>query len=237
MVKNVLLDCGGVMCRPKTGIWLYPRNFHALMGAYLTGITPEEHRRARNAAEQKLNAKHHLYTEDVMYQQFREYYADCYCGELGLKIPDTVLDQLAAAETFDDERFLFYDDCIPALKALQEKYHIGMVSDTHPDLRRALRNYGMLPYFEALSFSCENGVFKPDPLMYTRALEMMQADPAETVFVDDLEKNLHGAERCGIRGIKMIREKYTDEPILIEGDWKGLVVHSLLELTTVLEEL
>ena len=65
MIKNVLLDCGGVMCCPMTGIWLYPRNFHTLMDTYLIDISPERHRMARIAAEQKLNAKHHLFTEDV----------------------------------------------------------------------------------------------------------------------------------------------------------------------------
>lgn len=237
MVKTILLDCGGVMCRPKTGIWLFPLNFHTLMDGYLTSVTPLAHRNARAKAAQLMDADHHLYTEEIECQQLFSFYRKCYCEELDLPVPEATLWDLAISETYDDSRFLFYDDVLPMLTKWSTAYRLGMVSDTHPSLRRIMRNNGTLRLLDAVSLSCENGVFKPDPRMYTCAMEALQADPKTTIFVDDLEKNLYGAEALGIRGVKITRDQYTDEPIRIEDAWKGPHVCSLAQLDTILEEL
>jgi len=237
MVETILLDCGGVMVRPHTGIWLFPRNFHALMDGYLEGISAQTHRQARAKAADILHADHHLYTEEVEYEQMRKYFEDCYCGFLGLDIPAETLDALARAEVYDDGRFVFYDDVLPVLKKWQGKYKLGIVSDTHPGLRRVMRAHGSLPFFDIVSLSCDNGVLKPHPKMYEVALKGLEADPETTIFVDDLEKNLYGAQRVGIRGVKIMRDVYTSEPILAESSWQGPLVHSMTELDAILETL
>lgn len=237
MVETILLDCGGVLARPKTGIWLFPRNFHALMDGYLQGISAQEHRAAREKAAAILNADHHLFTEEIECTQLQKYYEDCYCRFLGLNVPRETICALAQAEVYDNGRFVFYDDVLPVLGKWQGKYRLGMVSDTHPSLRRIMRDHGSLQLFDMASLSCENGVLKPHPLMYQAALDALGADPATTIFVDDLEKNLRGAEKLGIRGVKIRREVYTDEPILLEDGWQGPFVRSLEELDAMLEAL
>lgn len=237
MVKTVLLDCGGVMAKPASGNWLFPRNFHALMDNYLSNVSDEQHTKARNTAVDLLNADHHLYTEDVEAEQMLAYFRNCYCRFLGLPIPERTLEALALAEVYDDERFAFYDDVLPVLRSWQGKYRLGLVSDTHPGLRRAMRNHGSLQLFDAASLSCENGVFKPHPMMYEKAMQALGAEPATTIFVDDLDKNLRGAEELGIRAVKMVRNEYTDDPISSENHWKGTSVRSLAELDAILENL
>lgn len=237
MVETILLDCGGVMARPVTGIWLYPRNFHALMDGYLTGVAPQEHRVARAKASEILHADHHLYTEDVEYEQLLCYFRNCYCRFLALKVPEKTLRALAQAQVYDNERFAFYDDVLPMLHKWKGHYKLGMVSDTHPSLRRIMRAHGSLQPFDAVSLSCENGVLKPDARIYEAAMNALEADPATTIFVDDLDKNLLGAQRLGIRGVKIARDVYTDVPILYEDNWKGAFVRSLEELDVMLETL
>lgn len=237
MIKTILLDCGGVMARPVTGTWLFPRNFHALMDGYLGGISEQEHRQARAKAADILHADHLLFTEDVEYEQMRTYFYNCYCRFLGLNVPEETLSALALAQVYDDARFAFYDDVLPVLRKWQGKYQLGMVSDTHPSLRRIMRNHGSLQPFDIASLSCENGVLKPDPRMYEVAMQALGADPETTIFVDDLEKNLLGAERLGIRGVKIVRDVYTNEPILAENSWKGALVRSLWELDGMLDTL
>ena len=237
MVETILLDCGGVMVRPYTGTWTVPRNFHALMDGYMQGVSAEEHRQARAKALDILHADHHLYTEEVEYEQLRKFFADCYCCFLGLNIPDETLDALARAQVYDDGRFVFYDDVLPVLKKWQGKYKLGIVSDTHPALRRIMRAHGSLQMFDIVSLSCDNGVLKPDAKMYEVALQGLNANPETTIFVDDLEKNLRGAEKLGIRGVKIARDIYTDAPILTESSWQGAFVRSLAELDEILETL
>jgi len=237
MVETILLDCGGVMARPATGTWLFPRNFHALMDGYLAGISEEVHRKARAEASEILHADHHLYTEDVECEQMLEYFRNCYCRFLGLNVPEETLQALARAEVYDDERFVFYDDVLPILGKWQGKYKLGMVSDTHPGLRRAMRAHGSLQMFGVTSLSCDNGVLKPDPLMYEKAMQALNAKPETTIFVDDLDKNLRGAEKLGIRGVKIAREVYTSAPIAAENEWKGAFVRSMEELDGLLDTL
>ncbi len=237
MVETILLDCGGVMCRPATGNWLVPRNFHALMDDFLVGISLEDLRAARKKANEIMDSSHHLYTEELEYEQRYAFFDNCYRRFLHLPVPHETLHKLAESMVYDDDRFVFYEDTLPVLEKWQRKYRLGMVSDTHPQLRRVMRNNGTLQTLDAVSLSCENGVFKPHPHMYEMALQALNAKPETTIFVDDLEKNLYGAEKLGVRGVKIIRDVYTDEPILHEGTWKGTVVRSLAELDAILEDL
>lgn len=234
MVKTILLDCGGVLARPVTGIWVFPRNFHALMDGYLAGVSDQAHKDARAKALDILHEDHHLYTEDVEYEQLHKYFRDCYCEFLGLNVPESTLHALAFAQVYDNDRFAFYDDVLPMLQKWRGQYKLGMVSDTHPTLRRIMRAHGSLQMFDAVSLSCDNGVLKPNAKMYEVALQALDADPATTIFVDDLDKNLHGAEKLGIKGVKIARDVYTDGSPTDRGGWTGAFVRSLTELDELL---
>lgn len=230
MIGTILLDCGGVLARPVTGCWLFPLNFHECMDGFLRGVSPEEHRAARGRAAAILNADHHLYTEEIECEQLLEYFRNCYVRDLGLPVPEETLARLAQAETYEDSRFAFYDDVMPMLSKWKDEFRLGMVSDTHPSLRRIMRNHGSLRFFEAISLSCEIGALKPDPRMYAYALETLRVKPETAVFVDDIDANLRGAEALGIRTVKMKRPVYTQDPIRPGDGWQGPTVSSLTEL-------
>jgi putative hydrolase of the HAD superfamily len=55
--------------------------------------------------------------------------------------------------------------------------------------------------FDAVVISSEVGMRKPDERIFRHALELLGTDPAECVFIDDIEHNIRAAERLGIRGI------------------------------------
>lgn len=52
--------------------------------------------------------------------------------------------------------------------------------------------------------SCVEGISKPDPLIYERALEMLGTKGEETVFLDDIGSNLKAAANLGITTIKVL---------------------------------
>lgn len=66
--------------------------------------------------------------------------------------------------------------------------------------------------FDATVISGEIGMRKPEPAIYRRAAELLEVDPAECVFVDDLGANVKGAVGVGMVGVKFVSaEQAIDE--------------------------
>lgn len=55
-------------------------------------------------------------------------------------------------------------------------------------------------HFERCFFSAEMGCIKPSREIFERVIGECGIDPCETLFVDDSEKNIKGAEAVGIHG-------------------------------------
>ena len=60
---------------------------------------------------------------------------------------------------------------------------------------------GLRAIFSAFFSSCYLGVRKPNPRIYEIALDVMRAEPAASLFVDDREENVAGARAVGLRAI------------------------------------
>ncbi len=237
MIETILLDAGGVLVYPLTGLWLRPRVFHEIMDKYLAGVGGEEHARARRAAALAMPESDHMYTEDLECEHMRELYSICYRRELGLPVTDADIAALAISHTYDSDRYALYGDVLPTLRRWAGRYRVALVSDTLPSLRRALSAHGVLPFLEVTSLSCDNGVLKPDPRMFEKALAELGV-PAETaVFADDMDRNLLGARRLGIKAVKMLRPFYMEDTAQVVGDWDGPVARSLEEMEALLPTL
>jgi len=63
----------------------------------------------------------------------------------------------------------------------------------------ALSRYDFLQWFEGIVVSGEEQTRKPFPEIYETLLRRYQVDPAQAVFIDDVLKNVQGAENVGIR--------------------------------------
>jgi putative hydrolase of the HAD superfamily len=55
--------------------------------------------------------------------------------------------------------------------------------------------------FDAVVISGRVGLRKPDPRIYAMAAQMIGLEPADCVFVDDLEQNADGARAAGMEAI------------------------------------
>ncbi len=94
----------------------------------------------------------------------------------------------------------------PALERLRAMgFRLGIVSNTlmpGDALRVNFANAGILECFEAVVFSAEAGVNKPDPRIFAIALEMMGARPDTTWFVGDKpQRDVLGAHRAGMTAV------------------------------------
>lgn len=78
-------------------------------------------------------------------------------------------------------------------------YRLFAISDNvHEIVAHLKESHDFWPLFEAAVISAELGVMKPDPRIFRHLLEEHRLDPAETVFFDDLEANVRGAEAVGM---------------------------------------
>jgi putative hydrolase of the HAD superfamily len=55
--------------------------------------------------------------------------------------------------------------------------------------------------FDQVVISGEVGLRKPDPAIFEHALDLIGLPPGECAFIDDIEHNVHAAERLGIVGV------------------------------------
>jgi putative hydrolase of the HAD superfamily len=63
--------------------------------------------------------------------------------------------------------------------------------------------------FDAILISGEVGMRKPDPEIFLEAAKLLDLEPTDCVFVDDLEQNAEGAEAVGMKGIVHRSARFT----------------------------
>jgi len=86
---------------------------------------------------------------------------------------------------------------VDELKA--RNYRIGLLSNTEAPSIRCLDS-GRYD-FDALVYSCVEGVSKPEPEIYLIALARLGTAPGEAVFVDDQKENIETSGNLGIHSI------------------------------------
>lgn len=65
-----------------------------------------------------------------------------------------------------------------------------------------LENFEWLNYFSCHVFSCDIKVIKPHPDIYRHCLECLGTPAGETLFVDDRQANVEGAQAVGIQAVR-----------------------------------
>lgn len=86
-------------------------------------------------------------------------------------------------------------------RAHQANYSLFALTDnTHEILAHLKERYDFWDLFEGIVSSAEVGHVKPEPEIYQHLLETYHLKPEETLFIDDLEKNITGAKQMGMDG-------------------------------------
>jgi putative hydrolase of the HAD superfamily len=88
--------------------------------------------------------------------------------------------------------------------ALQEAgFATAILSNMPFEIDRYMRQeFGWLAHFSHLTFSCELGIAKPDPAIYTFTCEQLHVRPEEALFLDDKQVNVEAAERVGLHAMQ-----------------------------------
>jgi putative hydrolase of the HAD superfamily len=127
-------------------------------------------------------------------------------GSLPADFTDRVLDGLR--DVFRNrEAWDVFDDVVPTLETLREAgARMGVVSNWDSRLPAVLERLGLAHFFDTVIVSGVEGVEKPDPRIFRRAVEALDADPKTTAHVGDLpEIDIDGARAAGLYGVLVDR--------------------------------
>jgi putative hydrolase of the HAD superfamily len=63
------------------------------------------------------------------------------------------------------------------------------------------QEFGWLTHFQHHTWSCELGIAKPDPAIYTHTCERLGVTPEHTLFLDDKPENIEAAASVGLQAV------------------------------------
>lgn len=96
----------------------------------------------------------------------------------------------------------FDESLLALIRSLHARYKTGLISNALPDARAMFASKLDGDLFDILVFSGEEGVKKPDPEIFRRALARLAVRPEESIFVDDMPENVAAAQALGMHGIR-----------------------------------
>ena len=112
------------------------------------------------------------------------------------------LNQLYLKHRFEDIEL--YDDVLPVLQKLREKYTLGLLSNGNSYPERC----GLEGIFEFVIFSQDYEVEKPDPYLFRVAVEKAGCLEEQMLHVgDSLQDDVIGANNSGVHSVWLNREK------------------------------
>lgn len=139
---------------------------------------------------------------------------------LGLSTPEEISafrQQYFSGDQIDQE-------LIELLRELRTRYKIGLLSNAPDTLGRWLEeNWQVKDVFDAIVYSADVRLVKPDPRIYGLILEQLHVQPSQALFVDDSPENVEAAAALGIMALR-----FTDTGTLTE-DLREYLVWGLEE--------
>ena len=122
-------------------------------------------------------------------------------------------DKLLFEAWSNPNNFALYDDVVKTLELLKESdIIIACVSNEDRLLNNFFIQFGIDKYFKLIVTSEEEGIEKPNPIIFERALKRLNLEAKTVVHVgDSLISDYHGAENAGLKAILIDRnDKFRD---------------------------
>lgn len=129
-----------------------------------------------------------------------------------------VAEDLAAIE--------LYGDSIPALIEARERgLSVALLSNLAAPYKQPVFELGLDKHFDALVFSCDVGVAKPDRKIYERLAGMLDVKPSQVLMIGDTRgDDVMGARKAGLQALHIDRSGRRGDL----RDLGGLFEHPLL---------
>jgi len=186
--EAILFDAGETLVRPEPS---FGGLLHAILGEL--GHARDADRVEARARPALLAALERSTTEKRPWSVTPEssiafwtgVYADMLAG-LGIDDPHGSVATAIYREFAQPHRYGLFPDALPALREMKVRgYRLGVVSNWEGWLASLFERLGVAHLFDAIVVSGAEGVEKPDPAIFTIALERMGVAPERSVYVGD----------------------------------------------------
>jgi len=123
-------------------------------------------------------------------------------------------------------------DVIPFFEKIKNKFRIGLVSNYHGNLISVLTELEILNYFEVIIDSSIVNIWKPDPKIFSYAINEMKVLPEETFVIgDSYERDIVPAKKIGCKTIWLKGRSWKEEPETSKADW---IISNLTDASKIL---
>jgi epoxide hydrolase-like predicted phosphatase len=113
--------------------------------------------------------------------------------------------ELAAVQKVFWKKDFVDKELVVTLRGLRKTHRTALLSNAFTDLRQVVtEREKFADAFDEMIISSEVHLMKPDPAIYELAAERLKVAPQQAVFVDDVSRNVVGAESVGMVGIQYI---------------------------------
>lgn len=87
--------------------------------------------------------------------------------------------------------------------AASQELELGILNNESRELNDyRIRQFGLTEVVDCFFSSCYVGLRKPAPAIYRMALDVLQREPREVIFIDDRPENAAAASEVGMHGIR-----------------------------------
>lgn len=136
--------------------------------------------------------------------------------EKGLLVNEaSLIDSLHAYHHVTQSHWQLETDTIPTLQRLAAcGYQLGMVSNAadDADVQNLVDQAGIRSFFQVILTSAAEGIRKPNPHIFWRALEKLDTQPGQAVMVGDtLGADILGAKNAGLFSVWITRRANTPQ--------------------------
>ncbi|MFX0030522.1 MAG: HAD family hydrolase [Candidatus Hermodarchaeota archaeon] len=139
--------------------------------------------------------------------------------ELNIEIENEEIKRIANEAVNAWQKYVPLDpDSIAVLNTLKRSKTLSLISnfDHPPHIYSILSKFKLSDFFDSIIISSEVGVKKPDPLIFSFALEKANLKPNEVCFVGDTKEDITAAINAGIFPILIQRDINTEDELLYD---------------------
>jgi 2-haloalkanoic acid dehalogenase type II len=96
-----------------------------------------------------------------------------------------------------------FDDALQIVHLIKQYAHVGLITNGPSQIQRdKIERLAISNLFEVILVSEEEGIWKPDPLIFARALARFDVTPDEAIYVGDSpEHDVAGARAAGVTSV------------------------------------
>ena len=168
-------------------------------------------------------------------------YQECFahiCKQLGIEYDKGQLNSAAELrhKLTRQEAMTYKDGAVETLKYLKtKKYKTGLVSNCSMETTRLWPETKLAPLIDVPVFSSIEGIMKPDPRLFQRALKRLNVRAADCLYIaDGMSRELTTASQLGMQAV-LLEAAHNTEYEHDREEWDGQKISSLKKILSLLE--